>query len=193
MKPTNLNAALDEWFEKSEWARPLVRTGELGMHRLDVIKKRFYEMHEAMQEFVNYCGRGTVWNLTEANDKFKAILANTYAPSPAAEGAKVAAGWIRAIDEALVVHYVDVADAADSYETAKDKLNRLLCCAQDIGALHAQPAEMLSDARTREIISEQTGFEWTPGEMQAYNASDLMRIARAIERAVLAQQKGCAT
>lgn len=41
-------------------------------------------------------------------------------------------GWIRAIDEALVCHHLDVANADDSYAIAKDKLNKLLCINQDI-------------------------------------------------------------
>jgi hypothetical protein len=43
-------------------------------------------------------------------------------------------GWLRAIDEALVCHHLDVANVDDSYEVAKDKLNKLLCCVQDIGS-----------------------------------------------------------
>lgn len=35
-------------------------------------------------------------------------------------------GWLRAIDEALVVSHVGVANADDSYEVAKDKLNELI-------------------------------------------------------------------
>ena len=35
-------------------------------------------------------------------------------------------GWLRAIDEAMVVTHLGVADASDSYEVAKDKLNRLI-------------------------------------------------------------------
>lgn len=42
-------------------------------------------------------------------------------------------GWIRAIDEALVVHHIGIADPTDNYETAKRKLNVLLCVAQQIG------------------------------------------------------------
>lgn len=49
-----------------------------------------------------------------------------------------AAGWIRAIDEALVVHHVGVADAGDSYEVAKQKLHTLLVVTQDIGAYFAK-------------------------------------------------------
>lgn len=36
------------------------------------------------------------------------------------------AGWLRAIDEALVITHLGVADAADSYEDAKRKLNELI-------------------------------------------------------------------
>lgn len=42
-------------------------------------------------------------------------------------------GWLRAIDEALVVHHIGIADPTDDYETAKRKLNVLLCVAQQIG------------------------------------------------------------
>ncbi len=80
--------ALDEWFEKSEWARPLVRTGELGMHRLDVIKKRFDEMHEAMQEFVERVERGEVRS-RYTYEKFKAILANAGASISSAQPTEV--------------------------------------------------------------------------------------------------------
>ena len=48
--------------------------------------------------------------------------------------------WIRVIDEAMVSHHIGVADPADDYETAKRKLNNLLCHAQDIGAYFAKQA-----------------------------------------------------
>jgi len=51
----------------------------------------------------------------------------------------VSDGWLRAIDEALVVHHVGIANADDDYETARKILNLLLCVAQDIGAHHAAP------------------------------------------------------
>ena len=35
-------------------------------------------------------------------------------------------GWLRAIDEAMVVSHLGVANADDSYEVAKDKLNELI-------------------------------------------------------------------
>lgn len=46
-------------------------------------------------------------------------------------------GWLRAIDEAMAVHEAGVADPADDYQTAKGKLNTLLCMAQDAGGYFA--------------------------------------------------------
>ena len=53
--------------------------------------------------------------------------------------------WMRVIDEAMVVHHCGVADPADDYETAKRKLNILLCCTQDIGAYFAKQAELVQE------------------------------------------------
>jgi hypothetical protein len=53
--------------------------------------------------------------------------------------------WLRAIDEAMIDHHVGVADPADDYETAKRKLNNLLCHAQDIGAYFAKQAEPVQE------------------------------------------------
>jgi hypothetical protein len=41
-------------------------------------------------------------------------------------------GWLRAIDEAMVVSHIGVANADDSYETAKEKLNNLICFHTDV-------------------------------------------------------------
>ena len=41
-------------------------------------------------------------------------------------------GWLRAIDEALVVAHIGVANADDTYEQAKSKLNNLICFHADI-------------------------------------------------------------
>lgn len=35
-------------------------------------------------------------------------------------------GWIQAVDEALVVAHIGVADKSDSYDTAKRKLDELI-------------------------------------------------------------------
>lgn len=64
-------------------------------------------------------------------------------------------GWMRVIDEAMVVHHAGVADATDSYEVAKQKMNLLLSLAQDIGALHAVP-------------------QWQPIETAPKNATDIL-------------------
>lgn len=64
-------------------------------------------------------------------------------------------GWLRAIDEALVCHHIDVANADDDYATAKDKLNKLLCVVQDIGAYFAkqEPAQAVPlDSDTRKQL-----------------------------------------
>jgi hypothetical protein len=41
--------------------------------------------------------------------------------------------WLRVVDEAMIVHECGVVDPADNYETAKNKLNTLLCIVQDAG------------------------------------------------------------
>lgn len=53
--------------------------------------------------------------------------------------------WLRVIDEAMVTHHLGVADPTDDYETAKRKMNTLLCMAQDIGADFAKQAEPVQE------------------------------------------------
>ena len=80
---------------------------------------------------------------------------------PAVEPAQ--SGWLRAIDEALVCHDVGVVNADDTYEQAKDKLSKLLCVVQDIGAYFAEqePAQAVPVA-------------WLDEEfMQAYTIAEL--------------------
>lgn len=62
-------------------------------------------------------------------------------------------GWLRAIDEALVCHDVGIVNADDTYEQAKDKLNKLLCVVQDIGAYFAkqEPAQAVPIAIVKQI------------------------------------------
>lgn len=56
-------------------------------------------------------------------------------------------GWIRAIDEAMVVHHIGIADRADSYEVAKKKLNALLAITSDIARDCSEPpADVARDA-----------------------------------------------
>ena len=57
-------------------------------------------------------------------------------------------GWIRAIDEAMVVHHIGIADRADSYEVAKKKLNALLAINSDIARDCSEPpADVARDVR----------------------------------------------
>ena len=42
--------------------------------------------------------------------------------------------WLRAVNEAMVVHDCGVVDPSDDYDTAKRKLNALLSVAPDIGS-----------------------------------------------------------
>lgn len=44
----------------------------------------------------------------------------------------VSEGWIRAIDEAMVCSHLGVANASDTYEEAKKKLNSLICWNIDV-------------------------------------------------------------
>lgn len=59
-------------------------------------------------------------------------------PLPEAPGAQTQPAqsvpdvWLRAIDEALVVTHLGVANAGDSYEDAKRKLNELICWHTDV-------------------------------------------------------------
>ena len=56
-------------------------------------------------------------------------------------------GWMRAIDEALVVHHIDIADSSDGYEEAKKKLNELLAINSDIARYCSEPpADVARDA-----------------------------------------------
>jgi len=52
--------------------------------------------------------------------------------------------WMRVIDESMVMHDIGIADPEDDYETAKSKLNKLLCINQSIGEYFAGKDAMLS-------------------------------------------------
>ena len=62
-------------------------------------------------------------------------------------------GWIRAIDEAMVVHHIGIADRADSYEVAKKKLNALLAINSDIARDCSEaPADVARDAERWQML-----------------------------------------
>lgn len=82
--------------------------------------------------------------VTDLKDVIYDAIFSALKAAPAAEPAP--SGWLRAIDEALVMHDVGVANADDDYATAKDKLNKLLCVVQDIGAYFAKQESAQSAA-----------------------------------------------
>ena len=55
-----------------------------------------------------------------------------YALPGAQPAPSVPEGWLRAIDEALIVAHIGVANESDTYEQAKVKLNNLICFHADI-------------------------------------------------------------
>lgn len=55
-----------------------------------------------------------------------------YALPGAQPAPSVPEGWLRAIDEALVVAHIGVANASDTYEQAKAKLDNLIGCHVDV-------------------------------------------------------------
>ncbi len=78
-------------------------------------------------------------------------------------------GWLRAIDEALVMHDVGVANADDDYATAKDKLNKLLCVLQDIGAYFAKQESAQSAAEPVYFEANDYGPGWLITDERTYN------------------------
>lgn len=88
-------------------------------------------------------GAGGAFRVRPNADNLPAIYAlppgehSLYAGSP-----PTADGWLRAIDEAMVVHHLGTAEASDDYETAKRKVNLLLTTAQDIGAYFALEGDL---------------------------------------------------
>lgn len=66
--------------------------------------------------------------------------------------------WLRVIDEAMVTHHLGVADPADDYETAKRKMNNLLCTAQDIGAFFAKTEPVQEPVAYRHLHED--GWEY---------------------------------
>ena len=80
-------------------------------------------------------------------------MVNTPAPS-------VPDGWMRAIDEALVVHHIDIADSSDGYEEAKKKLNELLAINSDIARDCSEPpADVARDAERYRWLLKQAWFQ----------------------------------
>lgn len=89
-------------------------------------------------------------------------------------------GWLRAIDEALVTSHIDVASADDTYDVAKEKLNRLLAHEQSIGAYFATPPQQAAPVALTPLTQD-TVLDMAEGVSLQFH--DLLAFARAIERA----------
>jgi hypothetical protein len=89
--------------------------------------------------------------------------------------APVPAGWLRAVDEAMVGSHLGIADASDSYEVAKKKLNDLICWNIQVatdpsvnGGYQLAPAEptremlFAADTKACELADRPKGF-WYAG------------------------------
>ena len=99
-----------EWYEEGEWYISWVGNWkpERGLHKL-------YTAPPVREgKWVCTCG-------TTTNECIGTNDTCGYRPStPLREG------WVRAIDEALVCWHIGIADAADTYEAAKEKLHKLI-------------------------------------------------------------------
>ena len=87
--------------------------------------------------------------------------------------------WLRAIDEAMVVHHCGVADPADDYETAKRKLNILLCLAQ------TEPV-VLTDEVIREAVHAFSAWDFS---LSPDGPPMAERMRAAVEAAILEQAR----
>ena len=92
---------------------------------------------------LNCAGEQTIctmrWAVAEAknsrsdNPVFHVERVTHWMPLPDPPGAQnIPDGWLRAIDEALVVAHIGVANASDTYEQAKVRLNSLICFHIDV-------------------------------------------------------------
>lgn len=61
--------------------------------------------------------------------------------------------WLKVIDETLVVHHIGAADASDTYEQAKQKINLLLCTQQSLAV--AVPDEETNFCALKSITDAQ--------------------------------------
>ena len=101
---------------------------------IELMKQALEALEMAQDHWSTYHGLRSK-TINDAADTLRAALAEPVQEPP----------WLRAIDEAMIDHHIGVADSADDYETAKRKLNNLLCHAQDIGAYFAKQAEPVEE------------------------------------------------
>jgi hypothetical protein len=116
-------------------------------------------------------------------DALRAALAE-----PVQEPVQEPVAWLRVIDEAMVTYHLGVAEPTDDYETAKRKMNNLLCHAEDIGAYFATPPQRppLTDEEIAVIEESCMGPVQYGGHenMTQERVFDVLAFARAIERKV---------
>jgi len=117
-------------------------------------------------------------------DALRAALAE-----PVQEPVQEPVAWLRVIDEAMVTYHLGVAEPTDDYETAKRKMNNLLCHAEDIGAYFATPPQR--KPLTDEEILAAVGWERAEMYMKLVPnfpvdeaKQETLKNARAVERAV---------
>lgn len=90
-------------------------------------------------------------------------------------------GWLRAVDEALVVHHIGVANVDDDYETAREKLNKLLCVSQDIEEYFAK--QKLVAICKEALASYRRWHTGVRGQQMRPEDSLDWHVAREVERA----------
>lgn len=86
-------------------------------------------------------------------------------------------GWLRAIDEEMVSTHLGVADATDSYEDAKRKLNALICWHIDVShdsrASCKQP-QLLMDDEIERLRKDAARYRWMRSPITSYKAVTAM-------------------
>lgn len=53
------SAALDEWWDKTEWVQSTTASGELGLHRADVLQYRIFLLENKILELTNRINKAT--------------------------------------------------------------------------------------------------------------------------------------
>ena len=99
-------------------------------------------------------------------------------------------GWLRAIDEALTSSHLGIADASDSYETAKKKLNDLIAWNIQVatdpavnGGLGLVPVERFETVQQaiREMSHARRNPDWFTNGKQGADAQWFMWEQRGLE------------
>ena len=113
------NDDLTDWgFRPTHWA-PLILPGAQPA-------PSFADAYQGARECVAIWKKRAL-EAEDLNRKFVAeINGHAYMGEPTSRVPSIPEGWLRAIDEALVVAHIGVANASDTYEQAKVKLDSLI-------------------------------------------------------------------